>query len=192
MTKFKLAILALPVLFKERYITDPRWGLIQVVEEITITGDLKYDKDGNYKSKYGAGFHRFASVSQSAFCILTQMSKRPSSSNERPLAKRSRRQAGFRLARPAPVSLEPSSSSNTSLFVTVSDEQRGTLQAQNRIISSVPDPPVSTPDISTPSFSEYDTSLPPEADTEIQDKTKRKRNTTNAVSYTSQFLCQNV
>jgi hypothetical protein len=127
------------------------------------------------------------------------MSKRPSSADERPLPKRSRRPPpGFRLARLAPGPSQPSSGSpsNTSLFVTVKrpDEQRGILQAQNRILSSVPDPPVSTADISTPSLSsEYDTSLPVtvEPDTEIQDKPKRKRNTTNAVSYTSQFFCLN-
>jgi hypothetical protein len=128
--------------------------------------------------------------------FLPLMSKRPSSTDEMPLAKRSRTKPGFRMARPAPlaVSSQPSSSSNTSLFVTVKrpDEQRGgILQAQNRILSSAPDPPASTPDISTPSLSpEYDTSLPVETDTEIQleDKPKRKRNTTNAVSYITSFV----
>src|ERR1700678_162164 len=114
------------------------------------------------------------------------MSKRPSSADERPLAKRSRRPPrGFRMAWPAPGSSQPSlgSPSNTSLFVTVTrpDEQRGILEVQNRILSLVPDPP--TEDISSPSLSsEYDTSLPVtvEPNTEIQDKPKRKRNTTNA------------
>ena len=124
------------------------------------------------------------------------MSKRPSTADERPLPKRSQRPPpGFRLARPAQVLLQPSSGSpsNTSLFVTVKrpDEQCGILQAQNRILSLVPVPPVSTADISSPSLSsKYDTSLlvTVEPDTEIQDKPKRRRNTTNAVSYTSQFI----
>ena len=123
----------------------------------------------------------------------TRMSKRPAipstDATGTPLVKRTRRQPGFRLARPAPV--QPSSSSNSSLFVTVRqpDEQRGILQAQNRILSSIPDPSISTQDISPPSLSlEYDTPQDVEdveSNVEIQDKPKRKRYTTNAVSYIS-------
>lgn len=121
------------------------------------------------------------------------MSKRPANTSAdatgTPLVKRTRRQPGFRLARSAPV--QSSSSSNSSLFVTVRqlNEQRGILQAQNRLLSSVPDPPISTQDLSPPSLSleyeEYDTPQDVESNVEIQEKPKRKRNTTNAVSYFS-------
>lgn len=132
------------------------------------------------------------------------MSKRLSSSNEGPLPKRSHRQpAGFRLARPPPdasQASQPTSSSDTSLFVTVSqpDERRNVLQAQNRVLFSTPGPSVvPTPDSSTPSSnppSESHTTASVEQYSEPQDepapqeqqqtgKPKRKRNTTNAVGY---------
>lgn len=130
------------------------------------------------------------------------MSKRLSSSNKEPLPKRSRRKpAGFRLARPAPDPTQPPSS-NTSLFITVSqpDERRGILQAQNRVLFSTPVPS----DVNTPNSSTQPLTLPPDSphttesvkpydDTQNIDpsspeerqtsKIKRKRNTTNAVCY---------
>jgi hypothetical protein len=135
------------------------------------------------------------------------MTKRTDASNEVPPAKRSRRAPGFHLARPAPIPSEsqPSSSSTTSLFVTVSqsDERPGTLTAQNRVLTSTHGPSTS----SSTSPSSLEALLPQaiEPDTEIQDepiiqgdpipqvqqpdtvKPKRKRNTTNAVCYPPGF-----
>lgn len=71
------------------------------------------------------------------------MSKRQNSSNEVPPTKRSRKAAGFRLARPLPGSSQPSVSSNASLFVTVKqvDELRGTkLTGESRVLSNTPEP----------------------------------------------------
>ena len=87
------------------------------------------------------------------------MSKHLSSSKEEPLPKRPRRKpAGFRLARPAP---DPAPSSNTSLFVTVSqpDERRGILQAQNRVLFSTPVPSV----VDTPNSSTQSLIFPPDS-----------------------------
>lgn len=130
------------------------------------------------------------------------MSKRTNSSNEIPPPKRSRKPAGFRLARPPPVSSQPSntnSSSGTSLFVTVNqpEEGRGTLQAQNRLLTSTQGP-------STSPSPEFHAQLPIEPSTEFQDsdepiqnqdeqiqqqtdKPKRKRYMTNAVCYNPNF-----
>ena len=125
------------------------------------------------------------------------MSKRTNSSNEVPPPKRSRRPAGFHLARPVPVSMQPSTStSSTSLFVTVSqpDEQHGILEAQNRVLTSTQ----TNQDLSTSSSPMSHAQLPIEPNTELLDepiqiqdeplqsekvKPKRKRDTTNAVSY---------
>lgn len=128
------------------------------------------------------------------------MSKRLGSSNEEPLPKRSRRKpAGFRLARPAP---ESTASSNTSLFVTVTqpDQRRGILQAENRVLFSMPVPSV----VDTPNTSTQPLTLPPDSPGTTESvepyndpqniepgspeqlqtsKIKRKRNTTNAVCY---------
>ena len=132
------------------------------------------------------------------------MSKRTNSPIEIPPAKRSRRPAGFRVARPLPVSSQPGTSSSTSrsLFVTVNhpDEQRGILEAQNRVLTST----ISTQGSSTSPSQE---SLLIEPNTEFQDipqiqdesipiheplqqetvKPKRKRNLTNAVCYCPNF-----
>jgi len=134
------------------------------------------------------------------------MSKRSNDSKDVLPAKRSRRPAGFRFARPPPGSSQPSasSSSNTSVFVTVSQphEQRGNLQAETRVLSSqqgstaVPDASLSssTPESQTPPPVELDNwshGEPPAAPS-VQEETvkpKRKRYTTNAVCDTSQ-LCQ--
>ena len=133
------------------------------------------------------------------------MSKRTNSTIEIPPAKRSRRPAGFRVARPPPVSLQPSASTSTSrsLFVTVNqpDEQRGgVLEAQNRVLTS-------TQSSSTSPSQESHVQLPIVPNTEFQDtqiqdepipihepivqqqtgKPKRKRNMTNAVCYCPYF-----
>ena len=89
------------------------------------------------------------------------MSKCLSSSNEEPLPKRSHRKpAGFRLARPAPDPAQPPSS-NTSLFIMVSqpDERCGILQAQNRVLFSTPVPS----DVDTPNSSTQPLTLPPDS-----------------------------
>lgn len=118
------------------------------------------------------------------------MTKRANSSQNGPQAKRTRLPPGFRLARPAPSSSQPTSSSNSSLFVTVSanSRRRGVLTGESRLIHS------------TPGFSEQTSGmvldphddlegqhhmlvdagemLEPETDTT---KPKRKRHTTNSV-----------
>jgi hypothetical protein len=121
------------------------------------------------------------------------MSKRSSSLNEVPPAKRSRRAAGFRLARAGPVSAEPStSSSSTSLFVTVSQPQegRGTLQAQNRVLPSTQDSSATSSKVTNaqPVFDRdteayHDETIQNPEDPLLQQtpKPKRKRNMTNAV-----------
>lgn len=74
------------------------------------------------------------------------MSKRTNPSNDAPQAKRSRKLAGFRLARQflptSETSGSNSSSSKTSLFITVNqpDERRGALRAQTRLLSGTPEP----------------------------------------------------
>ena len=122
------------------------------------------------------------------------MSKRTNSSSEVPPAKCSRRPAGFHQTRTAPVpASQPTSSANTSLFVTISqpDKQRGILQAQNRVLTSTHGP-------TTSSSSSSEAQLPIEPNTEIRDKPipqaqqptvkpKRKRNMTNAVGYPLNF-----
>jgi hypothetical protein len=129
------------------------------------------------------------------------MSKRTNSSDEVPPAKRSRRPAGFRLTRTAPVPSQPSSSANSSLFVTITqpDKRRGILQAQNRVLPSTHGRTSSSS--SSPSPSEAQLPIEPiEPNTEIPDepelipqaqqqtvKPKRKRNMTNAVHYPLQF-----
>lgn len=130
--------------------------------------------------------------------VFFSMSKRQSSSNE--LSRIPKRQRGFRRARPAPSSSQPTDpSSNTSLFITVSqpDERRGILQARHRVLPSTSGPSVvPTPDLST-SFLSYasdsQTTESVDLNSGIQDnpapqeqqtvKPKRKRNTTNAVCY---------
>lgn len=72
------------------------------------------------------------------------MSKRQNSSDEVPVTKRSRKAAGFRLARPVPAS-QPSASSNASLFITVMqvEERRGILKS--RLLSNnAPGPTIDT------------------------------------------------
>ena len=130
------------------------------------------------------------------------MAKRTNSSDDVPPTKRIRKAPGFRLARSAPIPSESNkSNSSTSLFVTVnpSDERRGTLQAQNRVLATSHGP--STSGSSLPSSLEAQPLQAFEPNTEIQDepiaqledeqleepqpqetvKPKRKRNTTNAV-----------
>ena len=130
--------------------------------------------------------------------FLIDMLKRTNSSNEVPPAKRSRRLAGFHLARTASASVSSQSSSgSTSLFITVSqsDERCGILRAQNRVLASAHGPSTSPSSLSLEPHSQ----LPIDPSTaEIQDdpipqdepihqeqqqtvKPKRKRNTTNAV-----------
>ena len=129
------------------------------------------------------------------------MSKWSNSSNGIPPAKHSCMPAGFRVARPAPVSSEPSTTTSTSrtLFVTVNqpDEQRGIFEAQNRVLTST----TSTQGSSTSPSQKSHVQLPiePNTGTEFQDipqnqdeaiqqqtvKPKRKRNMTNAACYST-------
>jgi hypothetical protein len=133
------------------------------------------------------------------------MSKRSNPSNDVLPAKRPRKPAGFRLARPRTTSSQPSTlpSPNTSLFITVSqlDDQRGTLRSQNRFLASTQSQSVNpTPEPST--FSSAPQSDIP-LDNEIHEETvppteqptikpKRMRNTTNSVwfikCYASNYL----
>lgn len=127
------------------------------------------------------------------------MSKRANSSGNEPRAKRSRLPAGFRLARPVPADSQPSSSSNSSLFVTVSanSHRRGALTGESRFIassrqSSEPstsstaqppsDPqPAALDDLEGHSDTQVEAGEMPPPETEAAAKPKRKRYTTNAV-----------
>lgn len=132
----------------------------------------------------------------SPFFHVHPMSKRANSTQNKPQAKRSCIHTGFQLAHPVPSDPPPSSSS---LFITVSAHRRGNLTADNRLIPSTLEPSApSTSSVSqlpldpqaadtngqeVPSGSqvEVEQMLPP--DTEAASKPKRKRCTTNAVSY---------
>jgi hypothetical protein len=135
------------------------------------------------------------------------MSKRASSSKNEPQAKRTRLPAGFRLARPVPSGSQPSSSSNSSLFVTVSanSRRRGALTGENRLIpstlnsseppsSSVAQPPVDSQpaapdDHEGHSGTQVEAGEMPPPETEANAKSKRKRYTTTAVrNYFNSFL----
>ena len=122
------------------------------------------------------------------------MTKRPISPNAAPPPKRSRKPAGFRLARRPPTNSQTPSSTNTSLFVTVSqpDEQRVTLEASNRVISSAQ----SQPSISAEAEQWNDSTGISGADSEIGPppeqepmKPKRKRKTKNAVCNFYKIAC---
>jgi hypothetical protein len=136
------------------------------------------------------------------------MSKRANSSENEPRAKRSRLPAGFRLARSVPTGSQPSSSSNSSLFVTVSanSRRRGALTGESRLIPSTPqssEPPSSSitqpPSDPQPAADDHEEHIgtqveagempPPE--TEATAKPKRKRYTTNAVrnKFNSSLKC---
>jgi len=130
------------------------------------------------------------------------MTKHPSSPNAAPPPKRSRKPAGFRVARPRPTDSQQSSS-NPSLFITVSqpDERRVTLRAQTRVLSSTPDTSTSTSSTSTndpePEVEQSNDSANSGADTVPTTETtepelvkpKRKRRTKNAVCIFSNILC---
>ena len=129
------------------------------------------------------------------------MLKRSNSLNGIPPAKRSRMPAGFHVARFAPVSLRPSTTTSTSrtLFVMVNqpDKQCGIFEVQNRVLTST----TSTQGSSTSPSQKSHVQLPvePNTGTEFQDipqnqdepiqqqtvKPKRKRNMTNAVCYST-------
>ena len=117
----------------------------------------------------------------------TSMTKRPHSPGAALPPKRSRKPSGFRIARPPPTSSQPSTLSNSSLFVTVSqpDDRRGTVITQPRIIASTSSPStttstssanVSKPEIVTESTAEFGPTPEPPAV-----KPKRKRKTKNTV-----------
>jgi len=117
------------------------------------------------------------------------MAKRPHSPAVAPPPKCSRKPPGFRVARPPPNNSDQASSSSNSLFITVSqpDEQRGTLKAQTRVLSSAPGP--STPSISAntpqPEVEQWDEStLTSGAET----GPKRKRKTKNSVRKSSEIV----
>ena len=114
------------------------------------------------------------------------MTKRTNSSKEIPPAKRSRRRAGFRLARPVPDSSQPSgtqASTSTSLFVTVRqpDEQRGLLEAQNRVLTSTQESHAEPSIEPHTDFQDESIRIQNEPIQEDTVNPKRKRNTTNAV-----------
>jgi hypothetical protein len=125
----------------------------------------------------------------------------PSTSNEvrPPPPKRSRRLAGFRLARPAQL-VQPSPSPSSSLFVTVHEERRGSLKANSRLLSSTPDPSTrpSTPapqSITPETVVEHTYDDNADSFAQIEDhgaKPKRKRHTKNAVRGSSESLCARI
>jgi hypothetical protein len=114
------------------------------------------------------------------------MTKRPHSPGAALPPKRSRKPSGFRVARPPPTNSQPSTLSNSSLFITVSqpDERRVTVTTQSRIIASTSSPStatstsanVSEPEIVTESTAEVEPTPEPQFV-----KPKRKRKTKNTV-----------
>jgi hypothetical protein len=130
------------------------------------------------------------------------MSKHSNPSDEVPLLRHSRRRAGFRIARPVSDLVQPSSS-NSSLFVTVHEERRGSLKAHSRLLSPTLDPSTraSTPTAqsNTPetavehTFNDnVDSHAQAEPTPQVEDhgaKRKRKRRTNNVVCSSSKFLC---
>jgi hypothetical protein len=115
------------------------------------------------------------------------MTKRPNSPNAAPPPKRSRKPAGFRVAqRPPTDSLTPSST-NSSLFITLSqpDKRRVTLEANTQVISSAstqPQSPSISLDVEQRNDSTCDSSaeIGPLPEQEPV-KPKRKRKTKNTV-----------
>jgi hypothetical protein len=115
------------------------------------------------------------------------MTKRPNSPNfTAPPPKRSRKPAGFRVARRPPTNSQ-TPSANSSLFVTVSqpDERRVTLEANSRVISSASiqsQPPSISPEAEQCNDSTCNSGAeigpPPEQEPV---KPKRKRKTKNTV-----------
>jgi hypothetical protein len=101
------------------------------------------------------------------------------------------------LARPPPVSSQPTTSTTSrSLFVTVNqpDEQRGILEAQNRVLTSTTSTqgPSTSPSQSNTEFQDIpqieDEPIPIHEPIQQQNiKPKRKRNMTNAVCYCLNF-----
>jgi hypothetical protein len=124
------------------------------------------------------------------------------SSNEvqAPPPKRSRRLAGFHLARPVHDIVQPSSSPSSSLFVTVHEERRGSLKAHSQLLSSTPDPSTraSTPapqSIALETAVEHTYDDNADSFAQVEDngtKTKRKRHTKNAVRSSSESLCASI
>jgi hypothetical protein len=122
------------------------------------------------------------------------MTKRSSSPNAAPPPKRSRKPAGFRVARPPPT--DSQQSSNSSLFITVCqpDERRVTLKAQTRVLASTPDPSTISTNNPEPEVEQWNDSLNSGADavptTEPElVKPKRQRKTRNTVRIFSNILC---
>jgi hypothetical protein len=124
------------------------------------------------------------------------MSKRANSSRNEPQAKRTRLPTGFRLARPIPPSSQPTSSSHSSLFVTVSTNSRrhGVLTGESRLLPSalglseppsglISDPqPAATDDLEGQSGTQVEAGEMLAPETDATAKPKRKRYTTNSVS----------
>lgn len=117
-----------------------------------------------------------------------------------PSPKRSRRLAGFRLARSVDDLVQPSSSPSSSLFVTVHEERRGSLKAHPRLLSSTPDPSTRAPTPAPQSITSetavdhtYDDNVDSFAQVEDHGaKPKRKRHTKNAVRSSSESLCASI
>lgn len=113
------------------------------------------------------------------------MTKRPHSPGAALPPKRSRKPSGFCIAQPPPTNSQPSTLSNSSLFITVSqpDEQRVTVTTQSRIIASTSSPStttstsanVSEPEIVTESTAEVEPTPEPQF---VKLKRKRKRKNT--------------
>ena len=114
------------------------------------------------------------------------MTKCPNSPNAAPPPKRSRKPAGFCIARRPPINTQ-TPSANSSIFVTVSqlDKQHVTLEANIQVISSAStqsQPPSNSPEAGqwndSTCNSGTETGPPPEQEPV---KPKRKRKTKNAV-----------
>jgi hypothetical protein len=130
------------------------------------------------------------------FIPSTSMSKRPGSATEaNHPPKRARKPAGFRVARSTSVLQQapgPSSSSNSTLFITVNKRRGNLKEGQTRVFSNTPEPPAHS-DLPEPAVDiRHDDTLPldeesPPVVESPDSKPKRKRYTKNVVSYYSGF-----
>ena len=124
------------------------------------------------------------------------MSKWSNSSQNSSQAKQTRLPTGFQLVCPIPPSSQPTSSSHSSLFVTISTNscQCGVLTGKNRLLPSavrlseppsglISDPqPAATDDLEGQSGTQVEVGEMLAPETDAIAKPKRKRYTTNSVS----------